>query len=48
MEPRRDAEVKGVYGDVMIMEDGSTMRLESATTIEEVDYFVTERSPERI
>ena len=48
MEPRRDAEVKGVYGDVMIMEDGSTMRLESATTIEEVDYFVTERSRENL
>ncbi len=48
MEPRREAEVKGVYGDVMIMEDGSTMRLESATTIEEVDYFVTERSRENL
>ena len=48
MEPRREAEVKGVYGDVMIMEDGSSMRLESATTIEEVDYFVTERSRENL
>ena len=48
MEPRRDAEVKGIYGDVMIMEDGTTMRLESATTIEEVDYFVTERSRENL
>ena len=48
MEPRRDAEVKGIYGDVMVMEDGTTMRLESATTIEEVDYFVTERSRENL
>ncbi len=48
MEPRRDAEVKGIFGDVMIMEDGSNVRLESATTIEEVDYFVTERSRENL
>jgi len=48
MEPRRDAEVKGVFGDAMIMEDGSNVRLESATTIEEIDYFVTERSRENL
>ena len=28
------------------MEDGTQLRLESATTIEEVDYFVTERTRE--
>lgn len=48
MEPRRNAEVKGDFGDVMVMEDGTTMRLESATTIEEVNYFVTERTRENL
>ena len=45
-EPDKDANVKGVYGPNLVMEDGTQLRLESATTIEEVDYFVTERTRE--
>ena len=37
---------KGDFGDRTIMEDGTYLRLESATTVEEVEYFVTERTRE--
>jgi hypothetical protein len=37
---------KGDFGDRAIMEDGTYLRLESATTVEEVEYFVTERTRE--
>jgi len=46
MEPEKDARVKGDFGDVFTMEDGSIFRLESATTDEPVHYFTTERSIE--
>lgn len=46
MEPDENARVKGDYGDVFTMEDGSIFRLESATTDEPVHYFTTERSIE--
>ncbi len=46
MEPDKDARVKGDFGDVFTMEDGSIFRLESATTDEPVHYFTTERSIE--
>jgi len=46
LEPSEHANVKGDYGDVMIMEDGDIVRLESATTDEPVHYFTTERSIE--
>ncbi len=45
-EPDKDANVKGVFGPNLVMEDGTQLRLESATTIEEVDHFVTERTRE--
>lgn len=45
-EPRVNAEVKGVFGDFFEMEDGESVRLESATTDEEIFYFVTENSIE--
>ena len=47
MEEKRHAEVSGVYGKRAVDEDGETLlRLESATTEEEVHYFTTERSIE--
>ena len=46
MEPDKNARVKGDFGDVFTMEDGSIFRLESATTDEPVHYFTTERSIE--
>jgi len=46
LEPSEHANVKGDYGDVMVMEDGDIVRLESATTDEPVHYFTTERSIE--
>ena len=46
MEPDKDARVKGDFGDVFTMEDGSIFRLESATTDEPVHYFTKERSIE--
>lgn len=46
-EERRFAEVKGEAGDRIISEDNETLiRLETATTIEEVQYFVSERNPD--
>jgi hypothetical protein len=45
-EPQIGAIVKGVFGDNMIYEDGTYMRMESETTIEETFYFITERSIE--
>jgi len=46
MEPSPHARVKGDFGDVFILESGETLRLESATTVEPVHYFTTERSIE--
>ena len=47
MEEKRFAEVSGDYGKKVVDEDGETLlRLESATTVEEVHYFTTERSIE--
>jgi hypothetical protein len=37
---------QGDYGSGIIMENGDICRLESETTLEEVNYFVTERSRE--
>lgn len=46
-EERRFAEVKGEAGDRIISEDNETLiRLESATTTEETQYFVSERNPD--
>ena len=46
-EERVHAEVKGEVGDRIISEDGETLiRLETATTTEEVQYFVSERNPD--
>jgi len=46
-EERVHAEVKGEAGDRIISEDGETLiRLETATTTEEVQYFVSERNPD--
>jgi len=46
-EPDKDAEVKGDYGERIISEDGTELlRLESATTLEEVHYFTSERNIE--
>jgi hypothetical protein len=46
-EPDKDAEVKGDYGERIISEDGTELlRLESATTVEPVHYFTSERNIE--
>ena len=46
-EERVHAEVKGEAGDRIISEDGETLiRLETATTTEEVQYFVSEKNPD--
>jgi len=46
-EPSAHAIHKGDYGDNILSEDGETLlRLETATTEEEIDFFVTERSIE--
>ncbi len=47
MEPSSNAEVKGDFGKVFCTEDGDILRLESATTTEEAEFFITERSLER-
>ena len=43
-EPRKIATVKGIEGEVLVFEDGISIRLEDATTIEPAEYFTTERS----
>jgi hypothetical protein len=46
-EEREFAEVKGEAGDRIISEDGETLlRLETATTTEEIQFFVSERNPD--
>jgi len=46
-EEREFAEVKGEFGDRIISEDGETLlRLETATTTKEIQYFVSERNPD--
>ena len=46
-EPDKDAEVKGDYGERIISEDVTELlRLESATTVEPVHYFTSERNIE--
>lgn len=46
-EERALAEVKGEAGDRIISEDGETLlRLETATTTEEIQFFVSEKNPD--